>query len=194
MSSPARSDAASSAERLILVNPGDRRVGVGDKLEAHRRGLLHRAFSIFLTDGLGRTLLQRRHSGKYHSGGLWANSCCGHPRPGERTSVAARRRLREELGVDVPLHRVLRTSYRARVSDDMEENEIVYLFVGRLLTAPCPDPGEVDELRWTPLDALLAEARKTPSHYAPWLRIYLESHAAELRAALSGAPFKRVAA
>jgi isopentenyl-diphosphate delta-isomerase type 1 len=88
-----------SDEPLILVDEGNRTVGAAPKQTIHRQGLLHRAFSIFMLDARGRILLQRRNPRKYHSGGLWANSCCGHPRPGERTVTAARRRLNEELGV-----------------------------------------------------------------------------------------------
>src|SRR5207237_222810 len=87
-------------EPLILVDESNRAVGSAGKLAIHRSGLLHRAFSIFMVDAHGRVLLQQRHPKKYHSGGLWANSCCGHPRPGEKTITAARRRLGEELGVD----------------------------------------------------------------------------------------------
>ena len=103
------------AEQVILVDARDRETGHAPKLAAHRQGLLHRAISVSVVDAQGRLLLQRRAREKYHSGGLWTNACCTHPRPGETTDNAAERRLTEELGVVCPLHWVLRTQYRARV-------------------------------------------------------------------------------
>src|SRR5262245_41323854 len=88
---------------VVLVDCNDKKIGTIDKLDAHRRGLLHRAFSVIVTDNKGRLLLQKRAAAKYHSGGLWTNSCCGHPRPGEAVRAAARRRLREEMGINIPL-------------------------------------------------------------------------------------------
>src|SRR5262245_60091810 len=100
-------------ERLILVDERNRAAGVGGKNAVHRKGLLHRAFSIFIVDDKGRLLLQKRSATKYHSGGLWANSCCGHPRPGEPTVTAARRRLAEELAIEAPLTFGFFSRYRA---------------------------------------------------------------------------------
>lgn len=101
-------------EQVILVDERDRALGVEEKLRAHRDGgMLHRAFSIFIRDPAGRVLLQLRSRRKYHFGGLWTNACCGHPRPGEATDRAAHRRLREELGFDVPLSEVSAFVYRA---------------------------------------------------------------------------------
>src|SRR5262245_24219746 len=112
-------------EQLILVDERNRAVGTGGKDAIHRKGLLHRAFSIFIVDARGRILLQQRNPKKYHSGGLWANSCCGHPRPGERTVVAARRRLNEELGLTAALSFAFFARYRADLDHGMQENEFV---------------------------------------------------------------------
>ena len=118
------------AEQVILVDAHDRETGHAPKLAAHRQGLLHRAISVSVVDAQGRLLLQRRAREKYHSGGLWTNACCTHPRPGEATDGAAERRLAEELGVVCPLHWVLRTHYRARVGVELVENEVVHLYHG----------------------------------------------------------------
>ena len=119
-------------EQLILVDERNRAIGSGGKQAIHRSGLLHRAFSIFMVDQQGRILLQQRSPRKYHSGGLWANSCCGHPRPGERTISAARRRLGEELGLDDALAFGFFARYRADLDHGMHENEFVYVYFGAL--------------------------------------------------------------
>src|ERR1700729_4100405 len=118
------------AEEEILVDAHGGETGHAAKLAAHRPGLLHRAISVSIVDPQGRLLLQRRARAKYHSGGLWTNACCTHPRPGETTHEAAERRLSEELGVVCPLHWVLRTHYRARVGAELVEDEIVHLYHG----------------------------------------------------------------
>src|SRR5262245_15806998 len=105
--------------RVILVDAADVETGTAEKLDAHRRGLRHRAISVFIRNRAGALLLQRRNPGKYHSGGLWANACCSHPAPGENVSEAAPRRLREELGIVCPLAPLFRFSYRDHVSSDM---------------------------------------------------------------------------
>ncbi|MGL5113744.1 MAG: isopentenyl-diphosphate Delta-isomerase, partial [Beijerinckiaceae bacterium] len=145
---------ASGEDMLILVDERNRAVGVSGKLETHQRGLLHRAFSIFLFDGEGRTLLQRRASVKYHSGGLWANTCCGHPRFGERTAPAAHRRLGEELGLNAKLRHGFRARYRTALDHGLIENELVYVYGGRLEGPIRPDPQEVCETRLMALPEL----------------------------------------
>lgn len=170
-------------EQLILVGESGRVLGNAGKTEVHRRALLHRAFSIFLVDAEGRLLVQRRADGKYHSGGLWGNSCCGHPRPGERTRSAAIRRLSEELGVSVPLRPRFLARYRAEVGGGMVENELVHVYFGRAPEALHPDPEEISEtafLAWDELDRIAAER---PESLAPWLRHYLAVHGPALREA-----------
>ena len=127
-------------EQLILVDERNRAAGFGEKNAVHRAGLLHRAFSIFIVDGAGRVLLQRRSRQKYHSGGLWANSCCGHPRQGEPTLTAARRRLNEELGLAAPLSFGFHSRYRAELGGGMQENEFVYVYFGPLTSDRIPIP------------------------------------------------------
>jgi isopentenyl-diphosphate Delta-isomerase len=171
-------------EMLILVDERNRRIGLGEKLDVHRRGRLHRAFSIFLADAQGRVLLQRRALGKYHSGGLWANTCCGHPRFDERTRAAANRRLGEELGMSADLTYAFRARYETALDHGLVENELVYVYLGRQEMEPVPNPLEASETRVMALDELGRDAQKQPERYAYWLRHYLRRHMAELQAGI----------
>jgi isopentenyl-diphosphate delta-isomerase len=167
-------------ERLILVDENNRATGTGGKMHVHRAGLLHRAFSIFIVDEKGRILLQQRSRGKYHSGGLWANSCCGHPRPGETTHKAARRRLAEELGFNAPLSFGFFSRYRADLDGGMQENEFVYVYFGPLTHTPDPDPAEVAAVEFASADDIRRRIARKPAAFAYWLRHYFENHHAEI--------------
>jgi len=162
------------ARLIAAIRPDETRYPV-DKLEAHRRGLLHDAVSVFIFDG-DEMLLQRRAPGKYHCGGLWANACCTHPDWGEAAEASASRRLGEELGVSIPLTEVGLTTYRADVGDGLVEHERVRVFrsdVDRDALQFALNPAEVSEIRWAGLAALQREAAESPERFAPWLRIYL---------------------
>lgn len=161
-------------ERLILVDRNDSPIGEGGKLDVHVRGLRHRAFSIFIWNSAGKLLLQKRAGGKYHSAGLWANSCCGHPRVGEAVSDAAHRRLREELGMSADLYPHGTYNYRARLSNALIENEFVHLFGGCSDGLPELNPKEVDDVKWVEPQTLFAELHSEPERYAIWFRRYLE--------------------
>jgi isopentenyl-diphosphate delta-isomerase len=167
-------------DQVILVDASDRAIGVAPKLAAHRKGLLHRAISVQLRDQSGRLLLQKRHIGKYHSGGLWSNTCCSHPRPGEDTAAAAQRRLLEEMGITCPLTRLFTTSYRAVLDKGMTENEMVHCFGGFYVGEVRPDPREAVDYSWTHIDKLRWEVDEHPERYSAWFCIYLRDHWVEL--------------
>jgi isopentenyl-diphosphate delta-isomerase len=157
-------------EQVILVDEFDREVGVREKLEAHREGVLHRAFSIFVFDSTKRLLLQKRAATKYHSGGLWSNTCCGHPRPGEATAVAARRRLKEEMNFDCELREAFAFLYRAEVGA-LVEHEYDHVFVGVYDGEPVPDGAEVEDWKRVSLTDLRRDLRAKPERYTDWLRL-----------------------
>lgn len=160
-----------AAEQLILVDVNDREVGIGEKLEAHIEGRLHRAFSVFVFDGAGRLLLQKRARAKYHSGGLWSNTACGHPRPGEETLAAAHRRLREEMGFDCELREAFGFVYRAEMDGKLVEHEYDHVFVGEFKGTPVPDVSEVEAWRWLSMKELRLVLRESPAEYSYWLRV-----------------------
>jgi len=153
-----------------------------DKIEVHALGLRHPAVSVFVMQG-SRTLLQRRAQGKYHTPGLWTNSCCTHPRWGEDAAKCAARRLTEELGIEaLPLSHRDRIEYRAAVGGGLVEHEMVDIF---LAEAPpglrlAPNPEEVMDVRWVTLDALATEVAEGPERFTPWLRAYLDHDAAAI--------------
>lgn len=149
-----------------------------DKLEVHRRGLRHPAVSVFVMEGT-RTLIQQRALTKYHTPGLWANSCCTHPRWGEAAPDCAQRRLAEELGITgLPMTAAGEVEYRADVGGGLTEHEVVSLFIAHAPAgvALAPDPDEVAATRWVDIHDLAAETRRHPSRFTPWLRIYLANH------------------
>jgi isopentenyl-diphosphate delta-isomerase len=161
-------------ERVILVDERDRELGTVEKLRAHREGSLHRAFSVFIFDRAGRLLLQKRARGKYHSGGLWSNTACGHPRPGVETRAAARRRLREEMGFDCELREAFEFLYRAELDGALVEHEYDHVFVGTHEGDPAPDPSEVEEWRWVSMGELLRGLSERPELYSRWLKLAVE--------------------
>lgn len=155
-------------ENVVLIDEEDAPLGEGEKLDVHRSGVLHRAFSVFAFNARGELLLQRRALGKYHSGGLWTNTACGHPRPGEATADAARRRLFEELGMTCGELRpagILR--YRAEIVD-LVENELDHLLVTEVTDEPDPNPDEVSEWRFIALDELSAWIDQRPEDFTAW--------------------------
>ena len=166
-----------TVETVVLVDGDDRETGRAEKLWAHRNGgVRHRAFSVMLRNAAGEWLLQRRAAGKYHFPGLWSNTCCSHPRPGEGTEAAAHRRLREELGVDCALEEAFVFEYRAEsAATGLTEHEVDHVFVGTCGGAVRPDPAEVGEVRWASTAALDAEMAEAPERFTPWfLRLWGE--------------------
>jgi isopentenyl-diphosphate delta-isomerase len=152
-----------------------------EKLEVHQRGLRHKAVSVFVVRGR-EVLLQRRALGKYHTPGLWANTCCTHPRWGESDLACAARRLHEELGISgLALQRSGGIEYRADVGGGLIEHEVVEVFSAQAPAhlMPQPDPDEVMQTHWMTIEALEAEVQATPEKFTPWLRIYLAEGMAE---------------
>ena len=166
--------------QVILVDERDRPLGTAPKLDVHRDGRLHRAISVQLSDGRGRLLLQRRHIDKYHSGGLWTNTCCSHPHPGETPTDAAVRRLKEEMGIHCTLRPLFTTHYRADVGNGLVEHEIVHVFAGEYDGRVCPDPHEVDGFAYVTPEELAADleedAKRPSSRYSAWFKIYARDY------------------
>ena len=155
---------------VILVDEDDGVMGLAPKIDVHRDGRLHRAVSVMLFDDLDRVLLQRRASAKYHSPGLWSNTCCGHPRPGELARVAAHRRLRGEMGIEnCELVRCVRFVYREQVTIDLIEHELDHLFVGTWNGSPAPNPDEVSDWLWMDVSSLCRDVGENAARYTAWL-------------------------
>lgn len=156
---------------VIVVDEGDREVGVCEKLEAHQSpGVRHRAFSVLLFTEDGRILLQRRAADKYHFAGKWSNSCDGHPAPHDDLGAAACRRVCEELGVEVSIEHIGTFTYQAMdTASGLVEHEIDHVFVGALETQPTWNPAEVAEIQYIPMDELIQRMDESPDQFVPWL-------------------------
>ena len=161
-------------EEVVLVDENDSPVGRAEKVDAHAGAKLHRAFSVFVFDSAGRLLIQKRAKAKYHSGGLWSNTCCSHPRPGEPTESAARRRLGEEMGFDCEITKVFDLVYYTELDNNLFEHEYDHVFVGRFDGSPRPDAGEVEDWRWMDVQALAGDLQENPHLYSYWLRASFE--------------------
>lgn len=154
---------------VILVDAEDRPLGRAPKLDVHRDGRLHRAVSVVVQDRRGRVLIQRRSTAKYHSPGLWSNTCCGHPRPGEDIVAAACRRLRAELGIEVAALRPIASFiYHADLGGGLVEHELDHVLVGMWNGEPVPDAQEVGDWRWEDLRALRQDVAAAPEKYTAW--------------------------
>jgi isopentenyl-diphosphate delta-isomerase len=171
--SASREEASREATRVILVDARDGEVGTEEKMRAHREGLRHRAFSTCVFDSRGLLLLQRRVRHKYHSGGLWSNTCCSHPRPGEHLLDAAHRRLREEMRFDCDLSARFAFVYKANLGNGVIEHEYDHVLVGRFDGDPTPDPNEVDAWTWKALDEVRHDLEIHPEAYTVWFKIVL---------------------
>lgn len=158
---------------VILVNEEDEVIGTMEKLRAHQEGVLHRAFSVFIFNSEGKMLIHRRALDKYHSGGLWTNTCCSHPAPGEDTLTSALRRLQEEMGLACSIKKLFDFTYRAEVGHGLTEYEFDHVFAGVCNDAPKPDPTEVCDWKWVHLEAVKAEIQLHPEHFTAWFRIVI---------------------
>lgn len=156
---------------IILVNARDEQVGTAEKMDAHYKALLHRAFSVFVLNNKGEMLLQQRAMEKYHSPGLWTNTCCSHPRPGETTEAGAVRRLQEELGFTTTIRKAFEFIYKADFDNGLSENEFDHVFIGQYDGTIIPDPKEVMDYRYISLDEIEADMGKHPEKYTAWFKI-----------------------
>ncbi len=161
-------------EEVILVNEADEQIGVMEKMEAHEKGLLHRAFSVFIFNDKGEMLLQQRALNKYHSGGLWTNACCSHPRPNEDTLQAAKRRLMEEMGIETPLTSKTSFTYKTAFENGLTEHEFDHIFIGTFNQEPKPNSLEVNSYCWKSVESVKNSIKQMPDIYTSWFKIALE--------------------
>ena len=161
-------------EKVILVDKNDHPIGEMDKMEAHTKGLLHRAFPIFIFNEQNELMLQRRALSKYHSGGLWTNTCCSHPRPGETILEAGNRRLLEELNFRTDLSYSFSFIYRAELDADMIEHELDHVLIGHYNSLIEPNPEEVMELKFTTLSKIETDIATNGEMYTVWFKVIFE--------------------
>ena len=162
-------------QKVILVDESDRQIGLEEKLKAHKNGAkLHRAFSIFVFNNKGETMLQKRAMSKYHTQGKWTNTCCSHPMPGEEVADAAHRRLREEMGFVCEMKEAFSFIYKAEVGNELTEHEYDHVFFGTYEGKPKLNKEEAMSFRWIPLAKLKEEVQKNPDNFTPWLKISLD--------------------
>jgi len=158
-------------EEVILVNEQDEETGTIEKMEAHRKALLHRAFSVFIFNRKGEMLLQQRALGKYHSPGLWTNACCSHPRPGESVEGASVRRLKEEMGIDTSLKKIFDFIYRTEFDNGLTEFEFDHVFTGTYDGALNPDTQEVKDYCFRSMEDIESDLQQHPGKYSSWFQI-----------------------
>ncbi len=158
-------------EEVILVNEQDEQTGTIEKMEAHRKALLHRAFSVFIFNGKGEMLLQQRALGKYHSPGLWTNACCSHPRPGEEVETAALRRLKEEMGIETSLKKIFDFIYRTDFDNGLTEYEFDHVYIGDYPGLLEPDKREVKDYCFRTMEDISQDLIRYPEKYSSWFKI-----------------------
>lgn len=162
-------------ELVVLVDKDDNEIGVMEKMIAHERGELHRAFSVFIFNSKGELLLQKRNSKKYHSGGLWSNTCCSHPRPDELVHIAASRRLDEEMGMEAPLFPAFSFVYKSQLDNNLTEHELDHVFFGYSNHHPIINNEEVEDYKYVDPYLLKHEISINPEAYTTWLKICLDN-------------------
>lgn len=161
---------------VILVNERDEELGHMEKLEAHRQGKLHRAFSVMVFNSSKELLLQRRAMGKYHSEGLWTNTCCSHPQPGETILQAAHRRLNEEMGIKSALRETFHFIYEAHLDNALIEHELDHVLIGFSDEEPVINPDEALDYKWMALTDIEADIKAHPSSYTAWFKTIINDH------------------
>src|SRR6478609_9161542 len=167
-------------EHVILVDQDDNAIGTMEKMEAHRKGLLHRAFSVVIFNSKGEILLQKRAKSKYHSGGLWTNACCSHPLPDESMEVATQRKLKQEMGIDLKTEYAYKFIYCTHLDSGLIEHEYDHVFTGVFDGEPIINTQEVEDWKFIPLDQLRLDVNLNPEKYTYWFKLILE-HQVQLR-------------
>ncbi len=160
-------------QQVILVDDLDNEVGTMEKMDAHYTPNLHRAFSVFIFNSRGQMLLQQRAISKYHSGGLWTNTCCSHPYPGEKTDAAAARRLQEEMGFSTPLTKAFDFIYQAAFDNGLTEYEYDHVFIGEYNGDVFPVKEEVESYCYKSFEEIKSDLQQTPWMYTEWFKIAL---------------------
>ena len=161
-------------EKVILVDENDRQIGLMEKIEAHEKALLHRAFSVFILNSKGDLMLQRRALTKYHSPGLWTNTCCSHQRENETTLAAAQRRLQEEMGFTTTLTECFSFIYKAEFDNGLTEHEFDHVLTGIYNDTPVINEDEVAEWKWIDLKEVQNQIKNRPEDFTPWFKIIFE--------------------
>lgn len=168
-------------EKVILVDENDTPIGLMEKMEAHRKALLHRAFSVFIINSKGELLLQQRALDKYHSPGLWTNTCCSHQRDGETNLEAANRRLWEEMGMKTPLKELLSFIYKAPFDNGLTEHELDYVLIGYSDENPNINPTEVAAYQWKNISSIKEDISQFPEKYTAWFKIIFDRFLTEIQ-------------
>lgn len=158
-------------EKIILVNKDDVEIGSMEKIEAHKKALLHRAFSIFIFNSNGELLLQKRDKNKYHSPNLWTNTCCSHPNHGEEIEAAVKRRLKEEMGMEAPVEFKFKFIYKVEFENNLTEHEIDHVYFGVSDKHPKVNPQEVSEWKYMKMENIKQDLLKCPEAYTYWFKI-----------------------
>ena len=165
---------AMNPEYVVLVDEHDKELGTMEKLQAHREGKLHRAISVFIFNSQKKLLLQKRTTNKYHSAGLWTNTCCSHPYPNETPGNAATRRLQEEMGLVCKLHHVFSFTYSAKFENNLSEHEFDHVFFGTSDTVPKPNPEEVSEWKYADMQEIETQLKQNPEQFTVWFKLIFE--------------------
>lgn len=162
-------------DHVILVNEEDKQIGTMEKMEAHLKGVLHRAFSVLVFNKKGEMLLQKRAQSKYHSGGLWSNACCSHPRPGETLAEATKRRMKEELGIDAQPQYLYKFQYKAQLGN-LIEHELDHVYVCEFDDEPAINLEEVEDWVYVDPTLLKSKIKENPGEYTVWLRQIINNY------------------
>lgn len=168
-------------EKVVLVNEKDEQIGLMEKIEAHEKALLHRAFSVFIFNEKNELMIQQRALSKYHTPGLWTNTCCSHQREGESNIEAGKRRLQEEMGFSTNLKEVMSFIYKAPFSNGLTEHEYDYIMIGNYEDDPNPNPDEVANWKWMSLEAIKSDIAMKPEDYTEWFKIIFDKYYSSIK-------------